>query len=331
MNDIISRFLSTCSKIKLLSHDETVALAKLRDAGDPDARNKIVVGHMRLVWFEMKKRGFSNYTDRRIQEDLISWGLEGLIETADRWEWQRGFTFSTYARHWIFQKMNTGLNTGRTEMSMPWTAHEATSDSSKSHRLKKPEYVEAAKRARDNRNFVSLNKEFGNASGKMNKTIGELIPDPDGAALFDAADNENEAAWLWGLVDKVCTSRERTVIRMRYIDGATLGTCANAIGRTRERARQIIAAGVDRLRSEISRDLPKGPFNWSKIGGKVVDSGVKIGDIVVRRYPRLPADIGEVVDWSRFSARPKAIVRLGDGSTRSFEPHLLEVLDAKIS
>jgi len=103
----VSKFIS---KKKLLSHEEEITLAKLKDNGDNEARNKLIEHNFKLVLSianRYKKYGIE-------PEELFAEGNLGLIKGVDKYDWSKGFRLSTYATWWISQSISKFVmdNTG---------------------------------------------------------------------------------------------------------------------------------------------------------------------------------------------------------------------------
>jgi len=109
--DALQLFLSQMRAIPLLTASEEIALAKRIEAGDPDAKERMVQSNLRLVVSIAKPyqgQGLSLL-------DLIQDGVLGLIRAVERFDWRRGHKFSTYATWWIRQAVQRGLaDAGRT-------------------------------------------------------------------------------------------------------------------------------------------------------------------------------------------------------------------------
>ncbi len=96
-----TNFISTyLTNHKVLTHDEQVDLAKRISQGDDSARKEMVAANLRLVAHWAKRyQGIADF------DDLMQEGTLGLIRAVDKFEWERGFKFSTYATWWIRQSL----------------------------------------------------------------------------------------------------------------------------------------------------------------------------------------------------------------------------------
>jgi len=312
----------TGGKLPVMTPQETIRQAELRDAGDGDAPGRIVVGHARFIWRLLSDERLVFGSPERI-EDVFSHALEGAYEAALRWTPGGGAKYPGYARWWIRRDAIVGINSLRSQLTVPWSQHDSVVGGN-TGRVNSEALSVSLKKAVDNHNFVSLDAPRGDDGCGA---IGDVITDPHGVALFDAIDDADESAWIWGLVDAVCTDRERTVLRMRFVDCASLEKIGAAIGLTRERSRQIVLEACEKLRRDMMRDKITGPFNWSGKWGRCVDTGVKIGSIVVRRYSETETAMGEVINWSKHAGGGQnAVVRLHNGNVCEMAPHVLEVI-----
>jgi len=104
-HDILQMYLRKMGKTKLLTYPEEVALAKRVEAGDKDASNKLAEANLRLVVSIARK-----YSNRGMNIlDLIQEGSIGLMKAVSKFEYQRGYKFSTYATWWIRQAITRAI------------------------------------------------------------------------------------------------------------------------------------------------------------------------------------------------------------------------------
>ena len=110
-NDLIKLYLAQMGKIPMLSREDEYKYAKLAFEGGAEAKSKLVEANLRLVVSVAKK-----YTKSSLELlDLIQEGNLGLIKAAEKFEYKRGFQFSTYACWWIRQGITRAIaDTGRT-------------------------------------------------------------------------------------------------------------------------------------------------------------------------------------------------------------------------
>src|SRR3954466_2118859 len=109
--DSLQLFLNQASKYPLLTAAEEIELAKRIERGDMDAKDRMINSNLRLV-VSIAKR----YQGHGLPlSDLIQEGIIGLIRAVEKFDWRRGFKFSTYATWWIRQAVQRGVaNKSRT-------------------------------------------------------------------------------------------------------------------------------------------------------------------------------------------------------------------------
>jgi RNA polymerase primary sigma factor len=111
----LSAFLGEIGRVPLLTAAEEIELAKRIEAGDPVAKDRMVLANLRLVVFWAKRyqhRGLSLL-------DLIQEGVFGLIRAVEKFDWRRGFKFSTYGTWWIRQSLQRALQRQAREIRIP--------------------------------------------------------------------------------------------------------------------------------------------------------------------------------------------------------------------
>ena len=105
ITDGIRLFLDDLDQYPLPDHDEQVELAKRVAAGDDEARRQMIAANLRLVVHWARR-----YQDRGVDfGDLVQEGTFGLMRAVDKFDWQRGFRFSTYATWWIRQALQRAV------------------------------------------------------------------------------------------------------------------------------------------------------------------------------------------------------------------------------
>ena len=109
-NDSFQIFLTQASRYPLLTADEEIELAKAIERGDLRAKDRMVSSNLRLaVSIARRYQGLGLSL-----QDLVQEAMPGLIRAAEKFDWRRGYKFSTYATLWIRQSIQRGLdNTGR--------------------------------------------------------------------------------------------------------------------------------------------------------------------------------------------------------------------------
>lgn len=260
--DPIRMYLKEIGKIPLLTADEEVALAKRIEAGDQTAKDELIQANLRLV---VSIAG--HYNNRGMQYlDLIQEGNMGLIKAADKFDYRKGFKFSTYATWWIRQSITRALadqaRTIRIPVHMVETINRlirtsrqlmqdlgrepTTAEIADAMHLTEARVQEIIKIAQDP---VSLETPIGE---EEDSHLGDFIPDESAPAPADAAFYALQREQLMEVLDTL-TEREKKVICLRYgLDGGksyTLEEVGEIFKVTRERIRQIEAKALRKLRT----------------------------------------------------------------------------------
>jgi RNA polymerase primary sigma factor len=233
-----------------------------------DARDRFVRANLRLVvWVARRYRGAGLSLG-----DLVQEGNLGLLRAVESFDHRKGFTFSTYATWWIRQRIGRALaDTGRTIRVPGHVAEALTVLGRISAELleslgREPTPEELAEASgftvervrqclRAEPDLVSLSAGVGDDGTEL----GDLLADPAATAPEDAAVIAVESAALRASLSRL-RDREREVIELRYgfLDGSprTLEEVGRGFGVTRERARQIEAKALTKLRHpSIPKDL----------------------------------------------------------------------------
>jgi RNA polymerase primary sigma factor len=261
--DSLQLFLNEAGRYPLLTAAEEVELAKLIERGDARAKDKMINSNLRLVVSIAKKyqgHGLSLL-------DLIQEGIIGLIRAVEKFDWRRGYKFSTYATWWIRQAVQRGVANKSRTIRIPVHIVEreqkiARAERELSLKLERPPTEdEVAKTAKLSLKHVREVRRAARAVASLDKPLGN---DSDTAfgdiVATDRADVEEEVVVgfsehaLRGAVEKL-PDREKQVIKLRYgIDGdsdpKSLEQIGREIGLTRERVRQIETQALERLARE---------------------------------------------------------------------------------
>lgn len=115
MNDSLDQYFKQIATGKLLTHDEEIQLSQRIEAGDTIARQIMIQSNLRLAISIAKKYQRSGCN----LEDLIQESNVGLIKAVDRFDWRRGFKFSTYASWWIKQAVRRHVTDSMSDVRMP--------------------------------------------------------------------------------------------------------------------------------------------------------------------------------------------------------------------
>ena len=261
MDDPVKMYLKDIGKVPLLSADDEIELAKQMMDGSEDARRKLSEANLRLV-VSIAKR----YVGRGMQFlDLIQEGNLGLMKAVEKFDYQKGFKFSTYATWWIRQAITRAIadqaRTIRIPVHMVETINkvvrvsrlllqqlgrEPTPDEiAKEMGIPESRVIEIQKIAQDP---VSLETPIGE---EEDSHLGDFIEDEQTAAPTDVVASNMLKEQLVKVLDTL-TPREEKVLRLRYgIDDGrprTLEEVGKEFNVTRERIRQIEAKALRKLR-----------------------------------------------------------------------------------
>lgn len=261
IDDPVRMYLKEIGKIPLLVADEEIELAKAIEEGDDESKRKLAEANLRLV-VSIAKR----YVGRgMLFLDLIQEGNLGLIKAVEKFDYRKGFKFSTYATWWIRQAITRAIadqaRTIRIPVHMVETINKLIRVSrqllQELGREPLPEEIavemgiseekvrEILKIAQEP---VSLETPIGE---EEDSHLGDFIPDDDALAPADAAAFAMLREQLVGVLDTL-TPREEKVLRLRFgLDDGRVRTLEE-VGRefnvTRERIRQIEAKALRKLR-----------------------------------------------------------------------------------
>ena len=261
--DSLQLFLNEAGRYPLLSAAEEVELAKLIERGDQRAKDRMINSNLRLVVSIAKKyqgHGLSLL-------DLIQEGIIGLIRGVEKFDWRRGYKFSTYATWWIRQAVQRGVANKSRTIRIPVHIVEREQKIARAEReltlkLERPptdeELAKAAKlslkHVRETRSaaraVASLDKPLG---GEGDTAFGDIVATHEGDVEEEVVVGLSEHA-LRGAVEKL-PDREKHVIKLRYgmngdRDPMSLETIGREMGLTRERVRQIETQALERLARE---------------------------------------------------------------------------------
>ncbi|MEW6583734.1 MAG: sigma-70 family RNA polymerase sigma factor [Actinomycetota bacterium] len=262
--DSLQLFLKDVGKVPLLTARQEVELAKRIELGDLDAKKKMVEANLRLVVSIAK-----NYRNQGLAFlDLIQEGTLGLVRAAEKFDYRRGFKFSTYATWWIRQAVARAIaDKGRT-IRMPVHVVEKLNKITRTERklvaelgreptipeisaavgIPEPE-VEHIKRSAQTP--VSLEKPVGDDE---ESEFGQFIADENAQSPEEAAELTLRHETLQGVLNTL-TYRERRVLELRYgLDGEqprTLDEVGRTFNVTRERIRQIENQSLQKLASLV--------------------------------------------------------------------------------
>jgi RNA polymerase primary sigma factor len=257
--DALQLFLREAGRHRLLTAAQEVALAKRIERGDAAAKTEMIQANLRLVVSIAK-----NYRNQGLPFlDLIQEGTLGLIRAVEKFDWRRGFKFSTYATWWIRQAVARALADKARTIRMPVHIVERMQKINRAERSlwtrlgREPTIDEIADEASLTAQQVVEVRAAARASTSLDAPVG----DEDDAVLGDFVagdeplpEDEVEVELRRQTLRRALLSlpeREREVVTLRYgIDGnepRTLEEIGQRLGLTRERVRQIELDSLRRL------------------------------------------------------------------------------------
>ncbi len=261
IDDPVRMYLKEIGEVALLSSDEEVELAKRMEQGDEDAKKKLCEANLRLVVSIAKK-----YVGRgMLFLDLIQEGNLGLIKAVEKFDWTKGFKFSTYATWWIRQAITRAIADQARTIRIPVHMVETINKLIRVQRQllqelgREPVPEEIAKemdmpveKVREILKIaqepVSLETPIGE---EEDSHLGDFIPDNDAPAPADAAAFSMLKEQLMEVLETL-TPREQKVLKLRFglEDGRarTLEEVGKEFDVTRERIRQIEAKALRKLK-----------------------------------------------------------------------------------
>ncbi len=229
MSDVLNHYFKSISKYDLLTKQEEINLAKRIEAGDQWAREKMINSNLRLAVSIAKKY----YKSGCSMEDLIQESNIGLMKAVEKFDWRKGFKFSTYACWWIKQSVTRHISMNKSTVRIPSHAVSISKNIQTMIENYEEEFgtlptneeiceslgvsAKMAKASLDSiklRYLVSLDKQISFADGGT-KTLADIIPDNDAISIEDKLDNEVVRETVINTF-LTLSKREEQVIRMRF-------------------------------------------------------------------------------------------------------------------
>jgi RNA polymerase primary sigma factor len=268
-DDAVRNYLKSIGRVRLLTKEDEVRLAKRVEANDMEAKNQLIEANLRLV-VSIAKR----YTGRGLTLlDLIQEGNLGLIRAVEKFDWRRGFKFSTYATWWIRQGITRALADQSRTIRIPVHMVERMNRVGRARRAliqktnREPTPAEIAREVEMSptqvedilelgREPVSLETPVGPAEGETR--LADFIEDDASEAPIEQVSSTMRQRDLEAALRSL-QWRERRVLELRYgllsEEPMTLEAIGSEVGVTRERVRQIESKTLSKLKN--SREAEK--------------------------------------------------------------------------
>jgi RNA polymerase primary sigma factor len=268
----IRRYFDEVGNEALLTREEEVELAKRIEQGDEQAREKLASSNLRLVISIAKK--YRNYGLPFL--DLIQEGNLGLMKAIEKFDWRKGYKFSTYATWWIRQAILKALTNRSRTVRVPAHMKELSrkidrveEEYIQEHGTEPPiekvaedldvtvEKVRRAKKAAQT--TVSLDKPLGEESSDSG-VLGDIFADDNLPTPEQETFDSLLKGRLKGLLNKELTDREKHILKLRYgledYKTRTLEEVGEVFDISRERVRQLQNRAIEKLqRPEIKEEL----------------------------------------------------------------------------
>ncbi len=267
LSDPVRMYLKEIGRVPLLTREEEIRLAQRVESGDLKAKKELADANLRLVVSIAKK-----YIGRGLTFlDLIQEGNKGLIRAVEKYDWTKGFKFSTYATWWIRQAITRSIADQARTIRIPVHMVETINKLMRTARKlmqemgREPTPEEIGERMdmdpekvreilKIAQNTTSLETPVGD--GEDDSVLGDFIPDDTQETPYDSTTRE----MLKENIDEVLqalSDREAKVLRMRFGLGGnkmmTLEEVGKKFGVTRERIRQIEAKALRKLKHPSRR------------------------------------------------------------------------------
>jgi RNA polymerase primary sigma factor len=266
--DPVRQYLREIGKVPLLMAEEEIELAKRYEKGDKSAKDKLTESNLRLVVSIAKKyigRGLSLL-------DLIQEGNQGLIRAVEKYDWRKGYKFSTYATWWIRQAITRAIADQARTIRIPVHMVETINKLYRtSRRLMQelgreptPEEIGEETEIEPDRvrEIFKIAQEVTSLEAPVGEDkesfLGDFIPDENQLSPVDAASKQLLKDHLDEVLETL-SDREARVLKLRFgLDGdkqMTLEEVGKVFGVTRERIRQIEAKALRKLKHPSRRKM----------------------------------------------------------------------------
>jgi RNA polymerase primary sigma factor len=227
MSNVLESFFQQVGKTDLLTRDQEIELSKLIESGDKRARDRMIRANLRLA-ISIAKQYQNKGCD---MEDLIQESSIGLIKAIDRFDWRRGFKFSTYACWWIKQSVRRHIASHSASFKLPAYAKNMMFkiqqvineyEEEFGERPTQAEIAEALGVSHDMINAmvdcamptVSIEKTVSMGSDGGSKTLKDVLPD-ESEEIDDVLDRQKIISVMRQALSTL-TPREERIVRLRF-------------------------------------------------------------------------------------------------------------------
>ena len=263
LTDSLQLFLQDVGKHKLLTAAEEVALAKRVERGDKTAKERMINANLRLVVSIAKK-----YRGHGVPFlDLIQDGVIGLNRAVEKFDWRKGYKFSTYATWWIRQACQRAISNQGATIRVPVHVQERQQKLARARQRlevkleREPTVEELAKETGLKESHIEEALSTADASVSLNQSVGsdgdgelgDLFADRSAVDPADEADETLQRLEVRRAVEAL-QEPDRRVLELRFgFTGEqwTLEAIGKELGLTRERVRQIESRALTRLQHQL--------------------------------------------------------------------------------
>jgi RNA polymerase primary sigma factor len=262
LSDSLSVFMNQLGRYPLLTAAEEVELAKQIERGNAAAKERMINSNLRLVVHIARR-----YVGHNVPlGDLVQEGVIGLNRAAEKFDWRKGFKFSTYATWWIRQACQRAVANQSKTIRIPVHVDERRNKLRRTRQQfemkhgREPSLEELAEiaglsveHAREALDAVEASVSLNTRLGDGDAELGELFADSESVDPELAADDSLRGRAVREALERL-PERERRVIEMRFgFEGETfaLEAIGRELGISRERVRQVEREAFARLASEL--------------------------------------------------------------------------------
>jgi RNA polymerase primary sigma factor len=268
-DDVVQNYIRDVSRYPVLSKDKEIELSKRIEQGDQSAKRELTYANLKLVVHNAKK-----YMGRNLAFlDLIQEGNIGLFRAVEKFDWRKGYKFSTYASYWIDQSIRRALADQSRPVRLPVHVEEKLNRYKKEKRMlidqlgREPTDEELAEKLEIDLDTVYYFKRISQDTVSIDTMVGfsedsdtqvvEMIEDENTNQPIDTASNKMIRNHLMRIIDECLEPREKKVILLRFgLDGTNVTHTLEEIGEvfkvTRERVRQIEEVALNKVRAHTN-------------------------------------------------------------------------------